>query len=163
MANFTYPHFWQICQKKMADFQLLFLQIRDILDRDPVFFRSEVDAESPTELRQLNWTCLRNCREVTGRNGTDTCEKNDQDKKVANFPLFGNVQNKNENCNKKKIKHRFLALKSQKLRQTIRIMNSYTSGFLRLMVRTVSGWDALSMGRTDLAPAMSGAAGAVCE
>ena len=36
--------------KKVDDFPEKW-EIRDILDRDLVFFRSEVDAESPTELR----------------------------------------------------------------------------------------------------------------
>ena len=45
----------------------------------------------------------------------------------------------------------------------MRILNTYASGSLRLMVRTVSGWDALRMGRTVLAPAMGGAAGAGCK
>jgi hypothetical protein len=83
--------------------------------------------------------------------------------KSGKFPTFRKCQKKMKMAPKKWIKHRFLALKSRNLRQTIRVMNTYASGFLSLMVRTVSDWDALSMGRTDLAPAMGGAAGAVCE
>jgi hypothetical protein len=41
----NFPDFWAISQ--------ISGMFRDILDRYLVFFRSEVDAESPTELRQI--------------------------------------------------------------------------------------------------------------
>jgi hypothetical protein len=74
--------------------------------------------------------------------------------------ILGNAQKRKSH---QKLNKPFLTLKSRKLQQIIRIMHTYASGFLRLMERTASGWDALRMGRTVLAPAVGGAAGAGCE
>jgi hypothetical protein len=104
------------------------------LDRYLVFFRSEVDAESPTELRQIKigrvWGTIEKDKEEMAARPVEKMTKS----KFGKFPTFCNHP-KNRKRTQKWIKHWFLVLKTWNLRQTSWIHNTYASGLWRLLER----------------------------